>query len=97
MLNSNKNTKINIFIIFFILYFLTSSSATLICDIKSPFYGLYLNTSYTQDILQTNLSIISDCSRDKRKENKNRKRITDNNSTKRKRRIRIKKEKKFGK
>ena len=65
MLNSNENTKINIFIIFFILYFLTSSSATLICDIKSPFYGLYLNTSYTQDILQTNLSIISDCSIDK--------------------------------
>ena len=65
MLNSYKNQKININIIFLILYFLKTVLTTSICDNKSPIYGLYLNTSFTQDYSNTNLSIISDCSIDK--------------------------------
>ena len=65
MLNSYKNQKININIIFLILYFLKTVFTTSICDNKSPIYGLYLNTSFTQDYSNTNLSIISDCSIDK--------------------------------
>ena len=65
MLNSYKNKKININIIFLILYFLKTVLTTSICDNKSPIYGLYLNTSFTQDYSNTNLSIISDCSIDK--------------------------------
>ena len=65
MLNSYKNQKININIIFLILYFLKTVFSTSICDNKSPIYGLYLNTSFTQDYSNTNLSIISDCSIDK--------------------------------
>ena len=65
MVNSYINTKININIIFLILYILKSVFATSICDNKSPFYDLYLNTSYTQDYSNTNLSIITDCSIDK--------------------------------
>ena len=65
MLNSYKNQKININIIFLILYFLKTVFTTSICDNKSPIYGLYLNTSFTQDYSNTNLSIISGCSIDK--------------------------------
>ena len=65
MVNSYINTKININIIFLILYILKAVFATSICDNKSPFYGLYLNTSFTQDYSNTNLSIIADCSIDK--------------------------------
>ena len=65
MLNSYKNQKININIIFLILYFLKTVLTTSICDNKSPIYGLYLNTSFTQDYSNTNLSIISGCSIDK--------------------------------
>ena len=65
MLNSYKNQKININIIFLILYFLKTVFTTSICDNKSPIYGLYLNTSFTQDYSNTNLSMISGCSIDK--------------------------------
>ena len=65
MLNSYKNKKININIIFLILYILKTVLSTSICDNKSPIYGLYLNTSFLQDYSNTNLSIISSCSIDK--------------------------------
>jgi len=65
MLNSYKNQKININIIFLILYILKTVLSTSICDNKSPIYGLYLNTSFIQDYSNTNLSIISGCSIDK--------------------------------
>ena len=65
MINSFINIKININYIFIFLFFLKSVLGTSICDNKSPFYGLYLNTSSTNDYSNTNLSIISDCSIDK--------------------------------
>ena len=65
MLNSYINIKINIKNIFLFLYFVKTVISTSICDNKSPFYGLYLNTSYTHDYSTANLSIISECSIDK--------------------------------
>ena len=65
MINSFINTKINIYYIFLFLYNIQFIFASSICDSKSPFYSLYLNTSYTQDNSNTNISIISDCAIDK--------------------------------
>jgi len=65
MINSFINTKIKNYFLFLFLYFFNQVSAASICDSKSPFYGLYLNTSYTQEYSNTNLSIISDCAVDK--------------------------------
>ena len=65
MINSFINTKIKNYFLFLFLYFFNQVSASSICDSKSPFYGLYLNTSYTQEYSNTNLSIISDCVVDK--------------------------------
>ena len=62
MLNSFIKTKINFYYIFLFLYNFQFISASSICDNKSPFYPLYLNTSYTQDYSNSNISIISDCS-----------------------------------
>ena len=44
----------------FFLYFKTINCSS-ICDEKSSFYGLYLNTSYNQDYEQANISIFTDC------------------------------------
>ena len=65
MINSFITTKIKNKIFFLFLYFFNQVSPSSICDNKSPFYGLYLNTSFTQEYSNTNLSIISDCSVDK--------------------------------
>ena len=65
MINSFITTKIKNKIFFLFLYFFNQVSSSSICDNKSPFYGLYLNTSFTQEYSNTNLSIISDCSVDK--------------------------------
>jgi hypothetical protein len=62
MLNSFINTEINIYIIFIFLFFIKSFIIASGCDSKSPFYGIYLNTSYIQDYSNANLSIISECS-----------------------------------
>jgi len=62
MINSFINTEINIYNIFLFLFFIKSFITSSVCDNKSPFYGIYLNTSYTQDYSNTNLSIISECS-----------------------------------
>lgn len=62
MLNSFIKTKKNFYYIFLFLYNFQFISASSICDNKSPFYPLYLNTSYTQDYSNSNISIISDCS-----------------------------------
>ena len=61
MINSFINTKINIYYIFLFLYNFQFIFLSSICDSKSPFYSLYLNTSYTQDNSNTNISIIADC------------------------------------
>ena len=48
---------------FFLLVFqLKAITTSNLCDEKSSFYGLYLDTSYNQDYENTNISIISDCS-----------------------------------
>ena len=54
-----------IFFFEYVLLFLIiikSISTSSICDDKSPFYGLYLSTSYNQDFENANISIFSDCS-----------------------------------
>ena len=61
MLNLYIPTKININIIFLFLFFIKTVLASSLCDSKSPFYGLYLNTSYNTHHSNTNLSIISEC------------------------------------
>ena len=48
--------------IIFCLYNFQSIICSSVCEEKSPFYGLYLNTSFNQDYENTNLSIFSDCS-----------------------------------
>jgi hypothetical protein len=49
-----------IFLLFLIKFNIIISSS--ICDDKSSFYGLYLETSFNQNYENTNLSIFSDCS-----------------------------------
>ena len=46
----------------FCLYKFQSIKCSSVCEEKSPFYGLYLNTSFNQDYENTNISIFSDCS-----------------------------------
>ena len=58
LLNTNHLLFFNF--VYFLLNFQIINCST-ICDIKSPFYGLYLNTSHNQDFQNTNISIFSDC------------------------------------
>ena len=46
----------------FCLYKFQSIICSSVCEEKSPFYGLYLNTSFNQDYENTNISIFSVCS-----------------------------------
>ena len=57
MINSHMKY---IFLLFLIKFNIIISSS--ICDDKSSFYGLYLETSFNQNYENTNLSIFSDCS-----------------------------------
>ena len=57
MINSHMKY---IFLLFLIKFNKIISSS--ICDDKSSFYGLYLETSFNQNYENTNLSIFSDCS-----------------------------------
>ena len=59
-----KNIHIKTHILFYIfcLNKFESIICSSVCEEKSPFYGLYLNTSFNQDYENSNISIFSDCS-----------------------------------
>lgn len=64
MLNSVLNKNHILFFEYFLLFFFNIKTiiCSSLCDDKSPFYGLYLDTSSNQDYENTNISIFSDCS-----------------------------------